>query len=290
MVETAVAAPAPEVVQSKPVALAAKKKLRVQFNKGSEWWLNKIGIGLLLLGLTFLFKYSIDQGWLTPAIRVLFGFGLGAVLIGIGYMVRSNRERFAMVMFGGGIASWYITIFAAFDFYSLIGYSPAVSLMVLVTAIGFGLAAKFNHQVLAVIALLGGMATPIVLESGSSDPGRLAIYTLLVAIVPLVLYALKGWRVLLVLTVLGNIVLTILMVGFLEYASEWQPVQVVVQVCLTMMWVMTVDAIIGRSFLQKRKGEDTTDRGVACANSVEWAIYYRSYLCGLASPVRSGYI
>ena len=28
-----------------------------------EFWLNKIGIALLLLGLGFLFKYSVDQAW-----------------------------------------------------------------------------------------------------------------------------------------------------------------------------------------------------------------------------------
>ena len=46
----------------------------------SEYWLNKIGIGLLLLGVAFLFKYSIDQGWITPAVRVGFGLAIGIIL------------------------------------------------------------------------------------------------------------------------------------------------------------------------------------------------------------------
>lgn len=46
-----------------------------------EWWLNKIGIGLLLFGLAFLFKFSIDQGWLSPPVRVGFGLALGVGLL-----------------------------------------------------------------------------------------------------------------------------------------------------------------------------------------------------------------
>ncbi|HEU0054600.1 MAG TPA: DUF2339 domain-containing protein, partial [Longimicrobium sp.] len=39
----------------------------------SELWLNRLGIGMVLLGVALLFRYSIEQGWLTPAVRVGFG-------------------------------------------------------------------------------------------------------------------------------------------------------------------------------------------------------------------------
>ena len=41
--------------------------------KNGAYWLNRIGIALLLFGVLFLFKYSIDNGWLKPWIRVAFG-------------------------------------------------------------------------------------------------------------------------------------------------------------------------------------------------------------------------
>ena len=39
----------------------------------SEFWLNKIGIGLVLFALVFLFSYAVEQGWLTPAVRLVIG-------------------------------------------------------------------------------------------------------------------------------------------------------------------------------------------------------------------------
>lgn len=49
-----------------------------------EQWLGRVGLGLLFLGLAYLFRYSIDQGWITPAVRVATGTGIGAVLLVLG--------------------------------------------------------------------------------------------------------------------------------------------------------------------------------------------------------------
>ena len=66
----------------------------------SEYWLNKIGIGLLLLGVVFLFKYSIDQGWITPAVRVGFGLAIGIILLAVGLRLHSSRRHFSQVLLG----------------------------------------------------------------------------------------------------------------------------------------------------------------------------------------------
>ncbi|MFQ5607470.1 MAG: DUF2339 domain-containing protein, partial [Candidatus Zixiibacteriota bacterium] len=67
----------------------------------SEFLLNKLGIGLLLFGVVFLFKYSIDQGWITPAVRVACGLALGVALLGFGSKLYSRRHHFSLVLLGG---------------------------------------------------------------------------------------------------------------------------------------------------------------------------------------------
>ena len=42
-------------------------------DRGPQFWISRVGIGLLLAGVVYLFKYAVDQGWLTPPIRVAFG-------------------------------------------------------------------------------------------------------------------------------------------------------------------------------------------------------------------------
>jgi uncharacterized membrane protein len=85
-----------------------------------EFWLNKIGIILLLLGLGFLFKYSVDQNWVTPLVRVSFGLVLGVGLIVIGMRLPQSKRVLSQVLMGGGIAAFYITGYAAFHLYHLI--------------------------------------------------------------------------------------------------------------------------------------------------------------------------
>ena len=68
-------------LQTKPSSVPAQPdKKRFHLPTGmstSEYWLNKIGIGLVLFGVAFLFKFSVDQGWLTPLVRLGFGVALG---------------------------------------------------------------------------------------------------------------------------------------------------------------------------------------------------------------------
>ena len=78
----------------------------------SEYWLNKIGIGLVLFGVAFLFKNSIAQGWMTPPVRVGFGLILGVGLILAGLRMSVDRRHFSQVLIDGGIATVYIIGFA----------------------------------------------------------------------------------------------------------------------------------------------------------------------------------
>src|SRR5438552_8213045 len=65
--------------------------------RGSGWWLNKVGIALLLLGLAFLFKYAVDRGWLTEQIRIAFGLALGTVLLVFGLRLHAEHPQFSQV-------------------------------------------------------------------------------------------------------------------------------------------------------------------------------------------------
>src|SRR5690349_14021597 len=44
-------------------------------------WAGRLGITLLLLGAAFGLKYSVDRGWIGPAVRVVAGLTLGALLV-----------------------------------------------------------------------------------------------------------------------------------------------------------------------------------------------------------------
>ncbi len=174
---------------------------RARRERGPEWrinwdgklWLNRLGIGLVLLGVALLFRYSIDQGWLTPAVRVAFGAAAGAVLFGAGLRL-DQRRAFGAVLAGGGIAAWYITGWAAFYLYGLIGYFPAFAGMVAITALAFGMALFRGSPILAVLGAVGGLGTPLILGVSYGSPRGFALYTSLVLAWTTAVHLRRGWR------------------------------------------------------------------------------------------------
>jgi hypothetical protein len=158
-----------------------------------QTWLNRLGIGMLLLGVALLFRYSIDMGWLTPAVRVGFGAAVGAVLTAVGLRM-SDQRRFASVLLGGGVATFYITGWAAFNLYALVGYGLAFVGMMLITAGAFALALWRGQPALAILGAFGGLGTPLLLGISYATPRGLALYTSAVLAWTVVPYLRRGWR------------------------------------------------------------------------------------------------
>ena len=170
----------------------------------SESWLKIVGIGLLLFGVGFLFKFSVDQGWITEPVRVGFGLVLGIGLFVIGIRIQANRQHFSQVLLGGSIAIFYITGFAAFQLYALVSHPIAFAFMVSVTLLAFFLSLRQHEAILSIIGAVGGLGTPFLLyTSAGSLPGLIA-YTCLVLGGTSAIYMYRGWRSLLWTSVVGG--------------------------------------------------------------------------------------
>lgn len=169
-----------------------------------DFWMNKIGMGLLLLGMLFLFKYGIDQGWLTPEVRVGMGLLAGMVMMGLGLRVHERRPHFGQVLLGGGIATYYLTEFAAFQLFELVSYGVSFGFMVGTTVLAFLLAIRQNESVLAVIGAIGGLATPFLLATDVGSVQGLMGYLVVMLAGIGAMYFVRGWRVLMTVASLGG--------------------------------------------------------------------------------------
>lgn len=158
-----------------------------------EHWLNRIGIGLLLFGVVFMFKYSIDQGWLIPPVRSGIGLGIGTLLFSTGARMPDAMNPFRQVLLGGGIAVFYITGFATYQLYSFMPESIIWAFMVVVTLAALSLSLRQNEAILSVIGTLGALGTPFMLYSGSGNITMLTLYATLVLGAGAVIYFQKGW-------------------------------------------------------------------------------------------------
>jgi uncharacterized membrane protein len=166
-------------------------------------WVNRLGIALVILGAAFGFKYSIDRGWIGPALRVVSGLALSASLIAACMRLRASRPGLARMLGGGGVACAYLSIYAAFQLYGLVGHTAAFAGMSMVTAAAFFLARRDDDAALATLGAVGGFATPFLLYSGSREVPGLVGYTGFVVAACSAVFLSRGWRLLLATTVAG---------------------------------------------------------------------------------------
>jgi hypothetical protein len=131
----------------------------------------------LFLGVAFFVKYSFDNNLIPPEVRVVIGYVVGiALLVGGVLTSRKNYLVLAHTLCATGIVILYAITFAARSYYHFLDPLPAFAVMALITATGFGLAVRLNALVVAILGMLGGFLTPILLSTGVDNPGGLFGY------------------------------------------------------------------------------------------------------------------
>src|SRR5690606_41059825 len=101
------------VVRSRPPARPRRGPGLRWAEARSEDVLGKAGIALLLVGVLFLLRYGIEQGWLTAGVRVAGAGAVGAVLLGLGLRLREARPTLGRLLTGGGGAACYGSLWTA---------------------------------------------------------------------------------------------------------------------------------------------------------------------------------
>jgi len=177
----------------KQVFTKLKKKRDIEKFIG-ENLINKIGIVILVLSLFFFVQYAIGKGWVNDAGRVAIGIVAGGILIALAHKLRKTYTAFSSVLAGGGIAVLYSTIALAFQLYSLFSQTQAFLIMVVITGFAIALSLAYNKKELAIIALIGGFATPLSLSTGEGNYIILFSYILILDIGMLVLAYFKKWN------------------------------------------------------------------------------------------------
>lgn len=181
----------------------------VEFEKRvGERWLNWVGVLILFFGVGFFVKYAIDNRWLGPEARVVLGLLCGLVLLALGgYFVRRKMRGFGQGLMGGGLAILYVSLFAAFSLYHLVGQPVAFGLMVLVTAGGMALGVAQDSAALACLAVLGGLLTPVLVSTGEDARDALFSYLVVLDLGVLAVAFWRKWRVLELIAFAGTYVL-----------------------------------------------------------------------------------
>jgi uncharacterized membrane protein len=149
---------------------------------------------LLLITAALFFRVMFDEGLVGPLGRVAIGLGAGILLLAAGYVChRRGWQVFSQMLTAAGVVLFYLSTFATFGFYDLMPQFAAAPFLVAVIVEALLLAILYEAPAIALMGVIGGLLTPLLL---ASDEDRyLALFGYLgvlnAGVVLLVLF--RGW-------------------------------------------------------------------------------------------------
>jgi hypothetical protein len=166
----------------------------------------------LLLGAAFFVKYSFEHDLIPAEVRVALGFIFGAGLVVGGLLIpRARYAILAQTLCATGIGCLYAVTFACNSIYhfAFFGAFPTFLLMTLITATAFLLAVQLEARVVAVLGMLGGFLTPVLLSTGQDNPGGLFGYLALLNLGLIAVALHRRWSFLVPLGAAGTVLMQI---------------------------------------------------------------------------------
>ncbi|MCX6984674.1 MAG: DUF2339 domain-containing protein, partial [Lentisphaerae bacterium] len=161
-------------------------------------WLLRSAILIILTGIGFFLKYSIENNLIGPSGRIAVSITVGLAMVICGIRLAGKKYHIiAQGLLGGGVATLYLSIFASYRIYKLIPDAKlSFALMILITVATAIIAIRLNSMLVAIFGIIGGFCTPVMLSTGTADFPGLFSYMLMLGIGVLAIAKYKDWKML----------------------------------------------------------------------------------------------
>ena len=183
--------PAPAAEVAPPALIPEPIKVGWEQRLGARAFL-WIGAITLALAAIFLVRYSIEEGYLSPEVRVILAALFGFALIGGAERMRTRDDRVAQALAAAGVASLYGALFAAVALYEMISKVAAGGGAAALTAFAIGLSLR-HGMLVAGLAFVGGFVSPAIIGSEPPNTPVLFGYLLAIAAGTLTVIRARGW-------------------------------------------------------------------------------------------------
>ncbi|MGI8827782.1 MAG: DUF2339 domain-containing protein [Chloroflexota bacterium] len=281
-------ATARDVLHARPRRPSALNRWLTWLESSDDWeavvggrWLNRIGALALILGIGFFLKYAFHQNWINHSLRIAVGFTVGAGLLALAARAHAKSYAiFAQGLVGAGTASLYLTVYAAYEFYSLLPALGALVAIALVTGLAFAQAMYYDSLAVSVLAWIGGFLAPLLLAlQHPNEPGLFVYLIVLDAGILAITFRRPDWSVLEPLTLAATWGIT-----GAWYANAYGSSHLLMTVVfITILWALFFALEIGRVF----RPLPISARATHVLWTVNGATYYGALLI-LISPSHHG--
>ncbi|NCC50148.1 MAG: DUF2339 domain-containing protein [Spartobacteria bacterium] len=173
-----------------------KEGVSVEFAVASTWLL-RAGIIVIVACVAYFLKWSIERDLIGPMGRTGMAIIAGVGLLIWGYRLLGKKYHLMGQGFiGGGLAILYYSMYAAGPQFELIPIWSAFVMMILITITAGLLAVRTDSMLIAILGIIGGFSTPILLSTGEANFLVLYSYLFILGGGILALSHFKPWRLL----------------------------------------------------------------------------------------------
>jgi uncharacterized membrane protein len=223
----------------------------------------------LFLAVGYFVKYSFEHDLIPPEVRVALGFLVGLGLLVGGVVLKQRRYAVtSQTLCATGVVVLYAVTFAcrAVYHFAFFGPLPTFLLMVLITATAFTLAVRLDAMVVAILGMLGGFLTPILLSTGQDNAPGLFTYIALLDAGLIAVALTKRWHFLVALAALGTAGME------LGWSEKFFTVEKIVTAIIVLLGF---DALFlgGNEVAHRRKGSDRWFQGAAAGLALLTLLY-----------------
>jgi uncharacterized membrane protein len=192
----------------------------------------------ILIGVVFFLVIAVDRGWIGVEARVALAFAGSTLLLAAGVFLYERRGQTdaAVVAVATGLASLFASLTYAAAAKDVVASEAGLVVAAVIGAAGAAIAIRWSSQIVAAFALLGALAAPVLVDSGTSTLALAFTSVALAATVAVLVWQRWGWLA------LGAFVLTAPQLAF--WADDRDGLLLPLLV-LALFWCAFVVAAIG---------------------------------------------
>ncbi|MHC4396852.1 MAG: DUF2339 domain-containing protein [Planctomycetota bacterium] len=195
------------IMELKETEIARPKTGALEQRIGTRWLLFA-GIISIIVAVGFFLKFAYDNMYIGPLGRVVIAAVSGLIALSVGEVTRRRGYGIvAKAVTALGFSILYAAVFSAYRYYGLINSTPAFVLAILITAAAMLYAVSLNEIVVALLSLLGGFLTPVIVSTGENLPIPLFSYVLVLSVGAMLCAYYRKWQAVNLLAFLGTFAL-----------------------------------------------------------------------------------
>ena len=151
---------------------------------------------LFVLTAAFFLRYAYQNNWIGPVGRVAIGELVGVGLLGLGWSYfQKSWTRFSNMLTATGIVVLYLATYSAFGFYRLLPQQHAGVFLAVLVIESMVVAVCYRSTVVALVAVIGGLLTPILLQTDHDVYSSFFTYLAVLNVGVVVALLMRSWSV-----------------------------------------------------------------------------------------------